>query len=1230
MKSIFTPTMESPELSGEQQFSTEGSIRVLRERMLEAGDGSHAEKVGQLLEKAAGGRLNLAFCGHFSAGKSSLINRLCGHQLLPSSPIPTSANIVSIASGEPGATVWYHRKSEDGLSRSEQVPLEELAEHCRNGEAVETIEISYPIALLQEHAALLDTPGIDSTDDAHQLATESALHLADVVFYVMDYNHVLSEVNLGFTKKMAEWGKPLYLIVNMIDKHREHEVALEAYQAGVREAFANWGVRPDGILYTSVKAPDHPASEWGKLDWLIGSLIDRREALVQQSLEKSARALAAAHAAKQAEAQEPAKEALRLQLEADESSGTAQAEFAEVSRELRRLEELPGKLLVQLRSELSVLVDNANITPAATRDLAHLYLESRRPGFKVGWLGAAAKTAAEREQRLGLLFKEFSSQVQNQIARHVQQTVKQRLEGMGLPLERVNEASVSIVCDLTPEWLAAQVNEAAVFGGEYTLIYSKQIATEIKAAYRKKAVTVVEELTAELTQALGGKREALSVQLAELDSRLGAFRELERLEQADAAYRESLLAALPLSAAPELPSPAAAPQSAAASSAAAAQPAEAAAPALAWIAADAAADGSTQTLAAGGHRERLRSTAARLEAAAAELSGLSALQSVRRSLLEKAERLGGNRFTIALFGAFSAGKSSFANALIGERVLPVSPNPTTAAINKIMPPEPEAGWPHGTAKVRMKSRERLVADALYSLETLGVKAETMEQALQAIGGLKADRIPGKGKPHYAFLRAIQQGWDTMGGLLGQDLRITAEEFGTYAAEEAKSCFVELIELYYTNPLTEQGIVLVDTPGADSINARHTGVAFDYIKNADAILFVTYYNHAFSHADKQFLLQLGRVKESFELDKMFFIVNAADLASSAEELEGVVGHVESNLLQHGIRHPRIYPLSSYYALEGKLQKDAALTVQSGVTVFERDFVRFTFEELTEMAVRAGESDIRRAAETLQRWTDSARSDAAVRSRQSEALRAALQAGIQRLELAAGEADTGELSKEIQELLYYVKQRTTYRFGDLFNIAFNPSLFNDDPRDSKTVLQSAWEDLRRMISFDLSQEVLATTLRIENKINRMAKLAGEEWTSRLREGIPSFEPSDFEPFKLATPELDDMLQAEDIQTKWIASYFKNAKQFFEGDGKQQLRRDLEVKLTEPMTRFTEAQAGRLEVAYAEQLRSVIATLAGKWTTDLQEHAAGQLEALEMKLDLQVMQEKHDRLLKFLASS
>ncbi|UUZ94480.1 dynamin family protein [Paenibacillus sp. P25] len=581
---------------------------------------------------------------------------------------------------------------------------------------------------------------------------------------------------------------------------------------------------------------------------------------------------------------------------------------------------------------------------------------------------------------------------------------------------------------------------------------------------------------------------------------------------------------------------------------------------------------------------------------------------------------------MALFGAFSAGKSSFANALIGERVLPVSPNPTTAAINKILPPEPEQGWPHGTAKVKVKSREQLASDVLYSLEVLGRPAAGLDDALRSITRLKAEQVPGKGKPHYTFLKAVERGWVTMEPHLGTELKTDLEGFASYAADETRSCFVDGIELYYTNPLTEQGIVLVDTPGADSINARHTGVAFEYIKNADAILFVTYYNHAFSHADKEFLLQLGRVKDSFEMDKMFFIVNAADLASSAEELDGVVQHVENNLLQHGIRHPRIYPLSSYYGLEAKLAGDAEQVALTGMLRFEQEFVRFTFEELTEIAVRSGDADIRRAADVLERWMAGARADASERQRQAAELRQALGEARKLLEQTDPESGIRELSKEIRELLYYVKQRTFYRFGELYNLAFNPSSFRDEGRDAKSMLQSAWEDLKRMLSFDLSQEVLATTLRIENKINKLAAEAARRLTETIRESIPSFEPEAFAPFKLQTPELQGTLEADEVTVKFMLGYYKNAKQFFEGDGKQALRQELEGRLNGPMTQFAEAQAAALEAVYAQQLRETYTAVTGKLGQELEELAEGLLQALEEKVNLEELQKRHEKLLEY----
>lgn len=103
------------------------------------------------------------------------------------------------------------------------------------------------------------------------------------------------------------------------------------------------------------------------------------------------------------------------------------------------------------------------------------------------------------------------------------------------------------------------------------------------------------------------------------------------------------------------------------------------------------------------HEADIEALISKLEHTAKELRDIPGFHKISAELLEKADRLQSRSFTVALFGAFSAGKSSFANALIGEKILPVSPNPTTAAINKIMPVTAE--YPHGTVKVFVKSEK---------------------------------------------------------------------------------------------------------------------------------------------------------------------------------------------------------------------------------------------------------------------------------------------------------------------------------------------------------------------------------------------------------------------------------------------------------------------------------------------------------------------------------------------
>ena len=261
----------------------------MREELAHRGDSEHAQRAMQLRQKLEQGMLTLAFCGHFSAGKSTLVNALCGTSLLPSSPIPTSANVVSIRSGEPPRAII--QAFVDGEERTIEADPLRLEDYCKNGEEFRSVDIVYPIPRLGAHTVLLDTPGIDSTDDAHRMATESALHLADAVFYVMDYNHVQSEINFEFAKGLKDWGKPLYLIVNQIDKHREDELPFSEYRHSVEEAFRSWHLEPAGILYLSLKDRAHPYNELSSLEALLGELADKRVELAEWSVDASLRHL---------------------------------------------------------------------------------------------------------------------------------------------------------------------------------------------------------------------------------------------------------------------------------------------------------------------------------------------------------------------------------------------------------------------------------------------------------------------------------------------------------------------------------------------------------------------------------------------------------------------------------------------------------------------------------------------------------------------------------------------------------------------------------------------------------------------------------------------------------------------------------------------------------------------------------------------------------------------------
>src|SRR5690625_3475691 len=191
---------------------TDSHFSSLYHLLKENNDHHNAEKIIDLYEKMKKNEFSISFAGHFSAGKSSMINYLLGKDVLPKSPIPTSANIVKITSGEGVARVFF--KEEIPVEYDEPYDIDMIKNYCMDKDTIKRIEISTSDNILPSQCSLLDTPGIDAADDADRLMTESALHIVDVLYYVMDYNHVQSELSLYFLKNIQDMGIPFYIIIN--------------------------------------------------------------------------------------------------------------------------------------------------------------------------------------------------------------------------------------------------------------------------------------------------------------------------------------------------------------------------------------------------------------------------------------------------------------------------------------------------------------------------------------------------------------------------------------------------------------------------------------------------------------------------------------------------------------------------------------------------------------------------------------------------------------------------------------------------------------------------------------------------------------------------------------------------------------------------------------------------------------------------------------------------------
>lgn len=1126
----------------------------------------YSKKALDLVEKAERGTAFICFTGHFSAGKSSLINALLGDQVLPASPIPTSANIVTIQHGQ--SKVFAYGADDTKYELPAPYRKETLDTYCRNKD-IRRIEIQDEQTVLPDKIALMDTPGIDASDDADRLMTESALHLVDSMFYVTDYNHVQSEVNLLFLQQLSEQKQPFYLIINQIDKHREEELSWTDFQIGVTNVFEQWNITPEAVYYTTLKEQVHEHNQLYAVKEKMQELLANKEQLHKAGLERGKQRLIAYYL--QDVRQDLAEKEAALMEQRHQLDHTA-ADAASNWREKQKTAEEAGRETIQQT------LKNANLMPFEVREVAEVYLESTFPDFKVGLFGSKRKTAEEREQRRAKTEELIYQQIEKQLVWRIRDKLSEWARKHDMYTESVQVLLQDFSVELPTNLLEQHIQSGASKNGTYTLVYTAAVEDHIKLAYKKAALLVV-EAAIQTTQTVFQQAEQLEKQEKkkaaeneQVDNKInqlqhsyerlkGQIRQTDRnsdpetIEKARLAMRkryelkESLNLLEPVT------------------------------------------KGTTEA------REEpivqhksftnlsAEEMAQQLETAASALNGVEGFQSAIEDIKNRKEKLIHQDYTLVLFGAFSAGKSSFANALLGDNLLPVSPNPTTASINMLKQATRE--HPHQTVLVKWKSRQHIEAD----IESLTGLKLTLSDFLSEN---PTDLV--KDKRHQAFLQAVQTGYNVVHANLGTEEIIPFEEFGDHVTKETLSCFIEQITVYLENEFLKQGVTLIDTPGADSVNARHTDVTFQFMKHADAILFVTYYNHAFSKADEQVLQQLGKVKGALEKDNMFFIVNASDLAKDEEEVNYVTSYVADNLANFQIRQPRLFALSS---LLGLREKQTSRKLNSGLNKLELELNNFIRNELTEVIIQGARQELKRQNAQLQTYSNAMDLDENAKLQKVRQYKQEQDEILAKARTYTQPVFQQAIIQRIEKQLHYVKERQLLEANDLFKQCFNPALIKSSGAAGKEEVARQILEFAKQIQIQLEQEYRAVTIRVDRTVREQM----ERWRSGLEQAVQSVN----EALSLAAPADQKLPETAPPETEFrfeqgavirLQRLYRSPKVFFQESGKEKLKEEL-LKLMEPiLAEILQVYTSAMDSHYEEIWQSEEALL--------QKNAAGQLES------------------------
>ena len=213
-------------------------------------------------------------------------------------------------------------------------------------------------------------------------------------------------------------------------------------------------------------------------------------------------------------------------------------------------------------------------------------------------------------------------------------------------------------------------------------------------------------------------------------------------------------------------------------------------------------------------------------------------------------------YRVAVVGSFKVGKSSFVNALCNIRGLAsVNSNPETAAITEFRFSEQPHAEAHLIRQDQWEEMKRVHQEAPDDLRAARYRRlkelEKAEDSKLNLADLERELISQNGVTQ----RFSCPDWEDK-----KQRREFLSRLEKYVSRrDPMHYFVDHLVIHVPVPFLKDGIELIDTPGLDDPDRYRVVLTEEYVKDIDAILFLTRSGSSYSQSDKDFIIRQLRRK-----------------------------------------------------------------------------------------------------------------------------------------------------------------------------------------------------------------------------------------------------------------------------------------------------------------------------------------------------------------------------------